>query len=788
MAKPSLPEPRSSSRLLILAILLVAVITLLAVRARKTPTADPATGHRAAAGLPPEVLRDFTRLEAAESEVDRRVWAPERLAEQHGRFVDDLWDRLNASADALGELAGLEIHSLAVPRLPEPEELPHGLRRWRTAPGRGHEGVEAKDWDWRSRLTAWRAEGWILERSEWRHLRFTPSSPARWATSLYEVHLHATRPQPARRAQVTARITVAWPHSPPDSTTAEPGEIRVEQLEILERDGPPVFRAVANLEIPPFPRTSWIDPVIARVRPATSGVEFILAARNLVIRRGIDGQWRSHELSPWHPGLIFTAILADFSGDGRDDLLMAVRSGLVLMRGDSTGGFSLPAGPAWPAPVRLEYAQAFTCGDVDGDGDLDVFLGQYRPPYQGGQMPRPYFDALDGPPSFFLLNRGDGQFDDATERAGLTAKRHRRSYGASLADLDGDADLDLLVTSDFAGVDVYENLGGASFRDRTMDWLDEPRAFGMSHASSDFDADGQLDFVLVGMPQPTADRLIALNLERPDFASWALERPRINFGNRLYFGSREGFRQRPESVQVARTGWCWSVAAADLDHDRFPDLHFVNGHETRRSVRDYEREFWTHDIYVGDSTPRAAVEAYFAAKLARSRSQGWSYGGYDKNRLYLNRGGREFVEAGHLFGLALEEDSRNVLAEDLDGDGDLDLLVTTFEVWPQERQTVRVFENTLASPGHWIAIQLASRPGDPSPVGAAATLRDEAGVQTRHYVIGEGYRSQASGRLHFGLGAVSHVREIEVRWVGGERTTLRDLAVDRIHSVNRPGP
>lgn len=774
----------SPTRLLALAFLLVGLIVLLVVRAGKTPAPDRAPGSPASASLPPEVLRDFMRIEAAESEVDRQVWAPELLAESHGRVVDDLWDRLNASADALGELAKLPIRSFTLPRLREAETLPHGLRRWRTATGRGRDAAEALDW--RSRLAAWRADGWRLEQSEWRHLRFTPASPARPASSLFEIHLHATRPQPARRARLSARITVTWPYSPSPSAAAEWGDVRVEQAEILDRDGPPAFRMVANLEVPPFPRTSWIDPVIARARRPSAGVDFILAARNLVLRRGTDGPWQTIELSPWHPGLIFTALLADFTGDGRDDLLMAVRAGLVLMPGDTNGGFNLPAGSAWKAPVRLEYAQAFTCGDVDGDGDLDVFLGQYRPPYQAGQMPRPYFDALDGPPAYLLLNQGDGEFKEATERAGLAAKRHRRSYAASFADLDGDADLDLLVTSDFAGADVYENLGGASFRDRTREWLDDPRAFGMSHALNDFDADGRLDFLLVGMPQPTADRLTALDLERPGFADWARERPRINFGNRLYFGSREGFRQRPEGAQAARAGWSWSVAAADLDHDRFPDLHFVNGHETRRSVRDYEREFWTHDIYVGDSTPRAAVEAYFAAKLARTRSQGWSYGGYDKNRLFLNLGGGEFVEAGHLFGLALEEDSRNVLAEDIDGDGDLDLLVTTFEIWPRERQTVRLFENTLASPGHWIAVQLASRPGDPSPVGAVATLRDDAGVQIRHFITGDGYRSQASGRLHFGLGAVSRVREIEVRWAGGERTILRDPAVNHVHPVNRP--
>src|SRR4030095_10698516 len=96
--------------------------------------------------------------------------------------------------------------------------------------------------------------------------------------------------------------------------------------------------------------------------------------------------------------------------------------------------------------------------------------------------------------------------------------------------------------------------------------------------------------------------------------------------------------------------------------------------------------------------------------------------GYEKNRLYLNQRGASFVEIGHLAGVALEQDSRTVFAEDLDGDGRVDLLVTTFEVWPETKQTLRVYKNTLADAGHWIGFRFREEGRGQSPVGARGTI------------------------------------------------------------------
>ncbi|MCC7375865.1 MAG: CRTAC1 family protein [Verrucomicrobiales bacterium] len=734
--------------------------------------------------LTPEVLGQFEALEKADHDVDATVWAPEILAQNYAASVERLWEDLNRSQDPLERLQSVPIATLTAPARVNSSDWPQSIRTWSGEVGADSPAGPVADWQ--AQLAAWRAAGWRLDQTEWRHVEFLPSPTGTPPASRFAVRLNFSRAAPPGRAQANGLLRVHWPATPPNPPAPFFGAIDIERLNIAIREGPPLFRMAAMAEIQPFEKTTWIDPILLRRPSPGAKPEIILAARNLLLRPSADGSWSDATLSPHHPGLIFTAALADFDGDGLDDLLMAVRSGLVLLRGGPSGNFDSPPARVWVAPERLQYVQALTAGDIDHDGDLDVFLGQYRVPYDGGQMPHPYFDALDGPPAFLLQNQGNGQFVDVTSGSGLEPKRHRRTYGASFVDVDHDHHLDLVVVSDFAGMDVHGNNGKGQFADRTQTWIDEPRGFGMAHAYADFDADGQTDLLMAAMPQPTADRLAALGLERPGFESWTEQRKKMAAGNRLYFGGNGGFRERPVSATLSHAGWAWSTAILDFNNDRYPEAYFVNGHETRGSVRDYETEFWTHDIYTGNSTPDPAVNAYFASKFARTRAAGWSYGGHGLNAFFLNQAGTNFVEIGHLLGVALPEDSRNAVAVDWDDDGDLDLVVTTFEVWPRLRQTLRLFENTLTPTAHWVGVRLKTGPGTIPAVGAEVTVNDAAGAQRRPWTLGDGYRSQSLPELHFGLGTQGTIQSIEVRWPDGRLSRMENRAADAVYEFVAP--
>src|SRR5206468_3534178 len=216
-----------------------------------------------------------------------------------------------------------------------------------------------------------------------------------------------------------------------------------------------------------------------------------------------------------------------------------------------------------------------------------------------------------------------------------------------------------------------------------------------------------------------------------------------------------------------------------------PDVYIANGHQTKQFVHDYDSEFWLHDIYVDDSVDDVTATTYFTGKFARTRGRGWSYGGYEKNRLYLNRRAEAFLEIGHLMGVALEQDSRNVVADDLDGDGRVDLLVTTFEVWPQEKQTLRVYKNTLHDGGKWIGFRFREEAGQ-SPVGVRVALHYNGHSTVRQLVTGDSHRSQHANTVHFGLGKAERVESVEIRWSNGQEVRLREPALKRYHSIRPP--
>jgi enediyne biosynthesis protein E4 len=773
-------------------LLLACVLVLIAIAGwRLFRVSPPASSPGTTAELT-RLAEELAAIEAREQQIAGTIWAKELLAQQSGLRFDRFWDALNHAADKWPVVASFEFENLRPGVRFPPEQLAHGMEL--RQPDRSDPANVGPVWD-RAEWLVWieqaREAGWQIGAVEFRHNQFEVDGQRYPSRSVFTFIAQLVNPELSRRATLEGDLTVVWGPAQFDQDQELPTVRSVDAsgVSLVERAGPVPFQPVLTRTVTPPRGSFFIDPLILYDLDGDGLSEIILASSNLVFRRRPDGQYQEGPLLRHSPGLLFTAVIADFDGDGHADFLCATFDGLLLYRGSAAGTFEAPGEMVWSANPRLRYGQVLTCGDINGNGHLDVWLGQYRPPYERGQMPTPYHDANDGHPDWLLINDGQGRFTDATESAGLSAKRWRRSYSGSFVDLDGNGNLDLLVVSDFAGIDLYANDGHGRFQDATRRWITERRAFGMGHALADFNRDGFLDFLVLGMHCPAAQRLEHLNLTRPGLEDHDGIRAAMIEGNRLYLGRSDGgFEQTGLNESIARTGWSWGCAVLDFDNDGWPDVYIVNGHETRQSVRDYEPEFWLHDIYVADSEEDVVRAAYFGAKFARTRGRGQSYGGYEKNRLYLNREGQAFLEIGHLMGVGVEVDARNVAADDLDGDGRADLIFTTFETWPEERQTLQVYRNNLATAGNWIGVRLREEGHGKSPIGARVSLHHAGGSTLRPIITGDSHRTQHAPTVHFGLGQLESVDRLEIRWLDGRTRVLSEPAINRYHLVSAPSP
>jgi len=768
-------------RLFLLGILLLGTLLLRVWVAHTSFRSGNATSSDGPASEGPSAKG--ARLAAQESEAEKTFWAKEILAQNCGRTFESLWDAVNAASDKMSVIAGFPLQELALPDWASIQHLAHGIElREGNGPG---SMVSAQQW--RQRVENLEREGWQIQNLEFRHIRFDTDENGRPWRSHFYFAARLTRAGLPERAVVEGDLVVDWAALLSGQDSPSVKRVDASRLTVKTRVGDTPFEPILQELITPSNRSGFIDPLILYDLDGDGLSEIILAARNLVYRRDGQDHFEARSLCRYPLDFVTSALIADFDGDGFADLLCANSRGLFLFKGSAQGTFDEPARLVWAASPPLKNAMVLTCGDVDHDGDLDVFVGQYRVPTLA-QILRPYYyDANDSWPSYLLLNDGHGTFTDATETAGLGPKRWRRTYSASLADLDGDGHLDLVVVSDFAGLDLYRNDGRGHFSEVTRQWVTEPHAFGMAHALADFNADGRLDLLMIGMTSPTVDRLEHLGLWRPYSAEDPLRRPAMAFGNRLYLARPDGgFEQTPLSDSIARSGWSWGCSAFDFDNDGFPDVYIANGLQSKQSVRDYEPEFWLHDIFLGDAVDDIAASSYFMDKFSRTRGQGWSYGGYEKNRLFLTQRGESFTEIGHLAGVALEQDSRNVVTDDLDGDGRVDLLVTTFEVWPELKQTLQVYKNRLQDAGHWIGFRFREQAGGKSPVGVNVTIHYEGRSSVRQIVTGDSHRSQHANTLHFGLGEADRVDRAEIRWINGPAMTLLQPAVDQYHHISPP--
>jgi thiol-disulfide isomerase/thioredoxin len=158
----------------------------------------------------------------------------------------------------------------------------------------------------------------------------------------------------------------------------------------------------------------------------------------------------------------------------------------------------------------------------------------------------------------------------------------------------------------------------------------------------------------------------------------------------------------------------------------------------------------------------AGSNGYRENHFGKILREGFSFSGFERDHLYLNDGGRRFVDIAGLTGIDSDTDGRGSAYADFDNDGDHDIFLTAFQ-----GKAHHLFKNRVGQDAGWIRVALRGAASGPDAWGAIVRVRTSQGTLTKIKSGGAGFVSQSDPRLLFGLGEDDAAQWIEVVWPSG---------------------
>lgn len=421
----------------------------------------------------------------------------------------------------------------------------------------------------------------------------------------------------------------------------------------------------------------------------------------------------------------------DIDNDGDPDIAITAY-GINRLYINSSGTLTDKTAIAGLPTLGSRWGSGCAFTDFDRDGWLDLFIANYvdldlataaKPGSSDDCIWRglPVFCGPKGlKPARNVLyrNRGDGTFEDVSERSGILKPGPRFGLGVAAADFNDDGWPDIYVACDQTPSLLYENQRNGTFKERGDESgvaynFDGRLQSGMGVAVGDFNGDGRLD------------------IAKTNF-SGDLPSLYLNEDGRFF---RDVSR---ESGLGANQLLGWGIAFTDIDDDGRPDLIIVNGH-----------------VY-------PEVER---AKLGDRYRQ--------PTLLYRNIDGKRFADVSKLAGDAIQAPlpARGLALGDLDGDGRPEFVVNNMN------ETPAIFKNT-GPRRHWLRIELRGTKSNRSAIGSRVTVRTATQRQTQELMSGSSYYSQHEMALYFGLADATRA-DIQVRWPNGQIQDWKNVLADR---------
>lgn len=436
------------------------------------------------------------------------------------------------------------------------------------------------------------------------------------------------------------------------------------------------------------------------------------------------------------------ALIADLDGDGWRDIYVSRRykpNSYYHNNGDGTFTDLAPL----TGLNLLEPTTHAVPLDYDRDGDLDLYIVTNGEPRREGYINPGYTDRL-------FRNDGNNVWMDVSQQAGI--KDVGYGLSATIGDVNNDGWPDIYVANDFEARDIlYMNNRNGTFIDRATTSLQHMTQFSMGSDIADVNNDGRLDIMAVDMLPRTHDRRMTqgggMSIYGPFFDSTQriMNSLQLNQGNGRFaeIGYYSG---------IAATDWSWSILAADFDHDGRNDIFITNG--TKRDLTD--QDF----AYSVSAQKITRDDAY--ALIPQKRLP---------NFLFHNVDGYRFDDVTMRSGLVDSVVSNGAAYGDLDGDGDLDLVLNNTDT------VAFVYRNLTMERGGRPSLRVRLVGDSLNRDGIGARVDCHAGKLhlVREVQPVRGYLSTSSTILHFGLGDVALIDSLVVRWPDGQQSTFANV-------------
>ena len=440
--------------------------------------------------------------------------------------------------------------------------------------------------------------------------------------------------------------------------------------------------------------------------------------------------------SGWGQG----ACVGDYDSDGHDDLFVTYygQNRLYRNRGDGTFEETSRAAGLRETPARTRWGTGCAFVDYDRDGRLDLLVANYidldlanAPTPDSGLCRYKGIAVACGPPGLkggknvLYHNRGNGTFEDVSDRSGITRASGTYGLGVSTLDFDNDGWVDLYVANDSNPSALYRNNHDGTFTDIAIAAgcaysQDGKAQAGMGVAIGDYDRNGTMDVFKTNFAGDTST---------------------------LYSNSGDGSCQdRTFAAGIGvNTRWLgWGTGFVDLDNDGWLDLFLTNGH-------------------VYPEVVRLKTEAPYKQRKV----------------IYQNLGNGRFADVTERLGppATTPKAGRGAAFGDFDNDGRIDVVIANVNDQPD------LFRSTSSAPNHWVTVKLAGVRSNRNAIGAR--LHIVAGDQQQWQEVrgGGSYLSQNDFRVHFGLGAATRVDRLDVTWPNGLEESWTSLDVDRFHTL-----